>query len=227
MPSPQAPATGRSRGCGRGRRRRRRDDHDPGIAGHLTTLVLALTVDGDKTVVASTVLTTPEIMCSVAQVVELAHAGRQLPDPGVVPHPVGDQVDHPVGAHDAVVVGEQDGPCAAPTRRPSDSAAPSPRSRTRSSRRTWDPLAVGVGDMRRPARRTCPSPRRRARPRGRSRSCGPLAMGPSCSPTVTSPAGRRTVPRELAGLRSRHRCGSRSSSVYRRALDLAVLPGLP
>ena len=97
----------------------------PGRRG-LAPLVLApdLEVDG-RPVAVDEVLARDAAAhpVGVADVVELAELAVELPEPRVVAHPVGAEVDQPRLAHAAVVVASSGCPPGAPTRDPSARAA--------------------------------------------------------------------------------------------------------
>ena len=163
--------------------------------------------------------TTVPAMVDVADVVEAAELALELPEPGVVAHPVGAEVDQPRLAHAAVVVTWSGCRPCGPTRDPSARAA---SRRGRSGRRGGRSAGCVDGS-------STPSAQRLARRRGPCPcpTCqhtmsvtvsGPFTIGPTASPSSTSSQKRGSAPRRpLGGVRgvdrrrSPRRCSGSSS----------------
>src|SRR5277367_1294622 len=89
----------------RGSTRRLRQDDNRASAGRgFVALVDERDVDSDAVGRQVDLPDSARHVVHVTDVVELLDGEAQLPDPYAVAHPVGDQMDHPVGAHETVVI---------------------------------------------------------------------------------------------------------------------------
>ena len=179
---------------------------DRGVAGrgHLAALVHGLDLEVDRRAVAVGEVLPGDGAAQplrVADVVELPELAVELPEPGVVAHPVGAEVDEPRLAHAAVV---ERGRVAGSLRRSPGPSAPAASRRGRLSRRGGRSAGCGRGSGRRGAaasRRRGPCPCPTCQHTMSVTVSGPFTIGPTSSPSVdVLPPPGLGAARALAGV---------------------------